>query len=242
MQSDDLAYLIHIKPFKESSAIVRLLSAEHGLFSAVIRGVYKKDKRAAALRAALQMGNLLEISFKSRLGLKTLYQVDAIQQFPSLTMPLFLSCSYINELNLRLLQEDMPQNDVFILYQRLFNDIAVIVNTPDERTQLQALLRCYEFDFLECLGFAFDFSVDIDQQQVQAQNFYKIIAGAGIQLDNSASNQAFSGALLLDIAQRSFAHEERLIEVKRISRYLLNFYLDGRPLKARELYAQMLNE
>ncbi|NRB37507.1 MAG: DNA repair protein RecO [Pseudomonadales bacterium] len=237
MQQDN-AYLLHIKPYRESSALVRVLSAQHGLVAGVLKGVYKKDKHAAARRAALQMGNCIEISWLGKRDLKTFIQVDALSYFPATDTRLFLCLSYINELLLRFMQEGLPANAIFQRYQLLLNNLS---SSDLPKVLLEANLRAYEFDLLELLGFALDFSVDAYlHDAVICSEYYRVIAGVGVMRLKERDYSAFSGKALQDINARDFSDPKSLRQAKLISRYLLNFHLEGRPLKTRQLYREMM--
>lgn len=242
MQFQDQAYLLHIKPYRESSALVRLLTQEHGLVGGVLKGVYKKDKRAAAYRASLQLGNALEIVCLGRSDLKSIIQADAVSVFPVLNNTrIFLCLSYANELLLRLLQEGLPCKKMFHRYQQLIASLSLVANDVHSPL-LEASLRAYEFDLLDLLGFGLDFCVDAEtHEEVKPAFFYRVISGVGVMKEKSSSAYAFDGEVLQNIQARDFSEQETRRQAKMLSRYLIEHCLDGPPLKTRKLYQDMMS-
>lgn len=238
MQQQDSAYLLHIKPYKESSALIRLFTAKHGLLSGILKGVYKKDKRAAAYRATLQIGNCMDVAWVGRGDLKTFIQFDTDTRFPPVNTQIFLCLSYVNELLLVFMQEALPLEEAYWRYQQLLKNLAVSEDLPQRL--LEASLRAYEFDLLEVLGFDLDFSHDAQSgSPVNIHSMYQVIAGVGVQRVMHDDQYAFRGKTLLDIVTRDFSDTLSLKQAKKLSRYLLHYHLDGRPLKTRQFYRDM---
>ena len=240
MHIQDSGYLLHIRAYRESSAIVRFITVRHGLVCGVVKGVYKKDKRAAAYRAALQLGNALELSWFGKNDLKTLAQIETASLFPAPDQRLFLCLHYVNELLLHFLQEGIASEEIYQRYHLLLTNLAAF-HDDIPTMLLEANLRAFEFDLLESLGFAMDFGFDeTGQKPVEAANRYHVIAGVGVQRLPEVDRSGFSGAVLLAIANRDFSDEKCLRAAKIISRYLLDFHLEGKTLKTRRLYREMM--
>lgn len=216
---------------------MRLFTARHGLLGAVVKGVYRKDKKAANLRAALQLGNTLELTWFGKGGLKTLTQVDVSQRFPSVDNTNFLCLCYINELLMRFLHEGESVADIHLSYQKLLFALGTLL---ESRELLEPFLRKFEFELLDSLGYGIDFSLDVlSDAPVCCGASYRVTAGVGVQRQSLRDEFSFSGDHLLSIQRREFDDPSCLMDAKRISRYLLNHYLDGKPLKTRQLYRDM---
>lgn len=63
MQWNDIAILISVRKHGETSAIIRVLSHEHGVHAGVVKGINSK-----ANRGIFQPGNLLNVTWKARLS------------------------------------------------------------------------------------------------------------------------------------------------------------------------------
>ena len=229
------AYLLHIKPYRESSAIVRLLSREYGLLGAVVKGVYRSDKRSMQLRSALQLGNLLELSWFGKSSLKTIRQLDALEVAAKSSSAHFMCLSYANELLLYLLKEEHPCSDVFDVYQDLVRRFF------SNEGLLELALRHFEFDLLDALGLGLDFSEEaITGLSVEKDQYFHVVAGVGLNNRVELDEYCHIGQHLLDIHNRDFSSLQTRRSSKLISRYLIDYCLDGKTLKSRLFYRQFL--
>jgi DNA repair protein RecO (recombination protein O) len=102
-------------------------------------------------------------------------------------------------------------------------------------------LRYFEKHLLELLGFALNLSVDADSGEAVAADVeyqYQIEHGP-VRLNplpDTAATLVVSGASLLALDQDALQSEQALKDAKRLMRQVLAFYLDGKPLKSRELF------
>ena len=63
MQWTDTSILLSIRKYGENSALVRLLSREHGVYGGVVRGAHSKNNRGV-----LQPGNIVNATWNARLS------------------------------------------------------------------------------------------------------------------------------------------------------------------------------
>ena len=151
--SAEPAFVLHARPWRETSLLVEVLSAGHGRLGLVARGVQGPKKQA--LRAALQP--LQWIRFDAVLGgeLAQLRGAEALDAAPRLAGDAMLSGFYINELVLRLTPRGDPQPELFLAYATVRERLRA-----DE--PLAWTLRRFERDLLDALGLGFDWSCDGD--------------------------------------------------------------------------------
>ena len=96
------AYLLHSRPFRDSSLLVNLLSEEHGHVSAI---VYVGNSKKSNKKGLLQPFACLQIELKGQGDLKTLSRLEHAEKSINLTSHHLYSGFYLNELMVRLLPE-----------------------------------------------------------------------------------------------------------------------------------------
>lgn len=122
-----------------------------------------------------------------------------------------------------------PIEQVFELYKTHLENL-------NSGANLQAVLRSYEFQLLELLGYGVDFSFDASGEPIDEKQTYSYFPEFGflVQDDNRSG---FSGLQLNAIANHDFSQTDVLYMAKQLSRYLLKPLLGNKPLKSRELFA-----
>ena len=133
------AYILHHRPFRDSSQILDVISFDHGKLSIVARGVRGAKSR---LRGYLRPFMPLALSWVQRTGLGTLTGAEVNGAPLSLTGDALLSGYYINELLLHFLHKHDPQPDIFSIYEQTIRSLA---GTED----IAPKLRDFEVELLE---------------------------------------------------------------------------------------------
>ena len=141
---------------------------------------------------------------------------------------------YLNELLLRLLplEEPMPQT-----YQAYVEALEQLKHLPlhDEADQaLKIILRSFETDFLNELGYQLDYSQDALGQQINPNQYYQFIPQEGFVVAQSA--QGFLGTELLKLSQSTHIHSENVGLLGKLYRSLFADLLGHKPLKSRQLW------
>jgi DNA repair protein RecO (recombination protein O) len=97
------------------------------------------------------------------------------------------------------------------------------------------VLRSYEFQLLELLGYGVDFSFDASGEPIDERQTYSYFPELGFLMQQD-TRSGFSGAQLKAIANHDFSQSDVLYMAKQLSRYLLKPLLGNKPLKSRELF------
>ena len=108
-----LAYVLHSRPYRETSALLELLTVDAGRIGAVARGARGAKSR---LRGSLQPFALLDVGLTGRGELKTLTHADLESPPPVLAAERVLFGWYLNELVLKLLAREDPHPRLFAAY------------------------------------------------------------------------------------------------------------------------------
>jgi len=218
------AYVLHSRPWKETSLLLDVFSAELGNLRVAARGV--KGKKRSPLTGLLQPFQLLSITVNRSHDYYYLQRADLQTPAPILKGNASLCALYCNELLQRLLPEQDPHLSIFAAYQQTLEQLS-------EGETLDPALRQFEWHLLNELGYAIDCVSTRDGQSVVAENYYRVHED-GVTLAASRDNTCFSGGALLAIANEQWRQSAR--EIKQIFRQLLSNHLGNKPLQSRELW------
>ena len=228
------AYILHSRPFKDTSAILDCFTSQYGLVSLVARGVRRPR---ASTYALAQPFIFLQIGWVGRGDLKTLTQIEAAQLNPRLIGQKILLGMYLNEVLIRLLLRMDPHPQLFQEYDDTINAIAVTKNG----FALQVILRQFELKLLAELGYGLNLSGDVKSgQPISADLLYSYDPNVGI-FEASSTPPALqpvvvSGAAIIALCTGEFSTETELREAKKLMRFVLAHYLGDKPLKSRQLF------
>lgn len=115
------AWLLHHRPFRDTSRILDLLSRDHGRVAVVARGSRAPRSRLGGI---LRPFSPLSVSWVSRADLGTLTGAEMDGVPLELSGDALLSAYYVNELLLRLMHRHDPQPDIFDAYARTIAELA----------------------------------------------------------------------------------------------------------------------
>lgn len=231
---DQLAYILHQRPFRDTSLILEVFSFNYGRLSIVCRGAASPKSKLKSILRAFQP---LMMSWSGRGEMPSLVSAEPAmleRNFQSLSGDALLSAFYVNELLLRLLHKHDVQEDVFLLYQQVLQCLS-------GNESIEVCLRIFEKKLLQLLGFEINLTLDADsgeQVAVGKQYIYYIEHGpVELSINNkSASQLIIDGDSLLAYAHEDLTDEKVRKQIKSLTRYLLAYYLGDKPLKSRELF------
>jgi DNA repair protein RecO (recombination protein O) len=225
------AYVMHSRPYRDSSALLDVFTAEYGRISLVARGTRRQSRRGSGA-ALLQPFIPLLLSFSGRTELKTLVATEPARGLFTLRGERMFSGMYMNELLVRLLHRNDAHPALFAAYDRALKALA-------GSSVVDTVLRRFEFNLLDELGYSFDLGVDgASGQPIQATLWYCYDPGFGLVGCGDTATRpaaAFAGSELLAMASGEFGGPVRLT-AKRLLREALAVHLGERPLRSRELF------
>ncbi len=217
------AYVLHSRPYRETSLLVDLFTLEYGRISVVARGARRSG---SVRRFALQPFQPIHVNWTGRHELKNLSHAEVPQVMAPPQGKSLLCGLYANELLQRLLQPADPHPRLYLYYTYLLREL---VSSED----LEGALRTFERQLLESLGYGLALS------QCEAQTFYHYDPKRGFYPATDASktsSPAYLGAWLLAMAEDRYDQVEVKRASKRLMRDALSFLLGDKPLKSRELF------
>jgi DNA repair protein RecO (recombination protein O) len=217
------AFVLHARPWRETSVMVELLTRDHGRVGVVARGLTTAKRHP--LRAALQPLQAIRVDYEQRGELARLVQAEAVDAAPQLQGERLMAAFYANELLLKL----TPRNDaapaLFELYARVRDELAGDAG-------LAWLLRRFERDLLEALGVGLPWDRVADGESVLARGRYRIDPELGPLPETRRLEQSVSGEALLALVEDREPSATALAELRLAMREVLQAQLGAGSLRS----------
>jgi DNA repair protein RecO (recombination protein O) len=227
------AWLLHHRPFRDSSQILDILSLDQGRLAVVAKGSRgAKSKLRGILRPFLP----LQLSWFIRSDLGTLTGAEMNGAPLSLSGDALLSGYYVNELILKLLHRHDPQPEIFAAYSRTIERLA-------GGKEVAAYLRQFEIELLRVLGYALNLDHDTETTEPlrpQQQYEYRVEQGL-VPVSDRDGPMVFRGAEIDAIRNQQFADPAVLKNAGSLLRNVIAYHLDGKELKSRKVLKDMRN-
>ena len=229
------AYVLHARPWRESSLLVEVLSEHHGRLGLIARGV--QGPKRHVLRAALQPLQHIRLDAVQRGELAQLRVAEALDAAPQLQGDAALAVFYVNELVLRLAPRSDPHPELYVAY-------------GETRARLGAgeplawTLRRFERDLLDTLGFGIAFDADGDGAAIDPAARYRLDPehGARRLLSDRGHDDrsgAATGRALLALAEDRMPDVEDLAGLRHTLRSVLEYHLGSRGLKSWDMLSEL---
>lgn len=225
------AFLLHRKPYRDTSLLIEAFSAEYGRLGLVARGA---RGRRGGLQGLLQPFQALLLSWSGRGDLMTLTGAESQGAPLALRGNAVISGFYLNELMTRLLARHDPHPELYRRYVATLNRLAA--SGADEWA-----LRLFERDLLQELGYGLLLTHEGGSgEMLEPDRRYCYHPEFGPMRMGREDEQclALHGATLLSLEQGGEADGRSLREAKRLMRMILSRYLGTKPLASRELFRQ----
>lgn len=223
------AYVIHRRAYSDTSLIVELLTPEHGRVSVLARGVKKGKSQKSLL---LQPFRSLHVSWTGRGELPVLNAAEEAGKTIRLQGEALACGYYVNELVYHLVPKHEPAPDLFTHYWPTIESCC-------HAESMQRALRHFEVVLLEQLGLSPTLDHDVISGKPTDPDsiyFYRIPEGPIVSDSAKGNGVEVSGATLLKIVAMDFSDPQVQNEAKRLTRALLHYHLDGKPLLSRALF------
>lgn len=223
------AFVLHSRPYRETSQLVDLFVASMGKVSMVAKG--SRSSRSS-VKGLLQPFLPLHVHFAGKSTLKTLVQLETRSAQIVLHGERLFSGLYLNELLYHLLEPDAEYPGLFSSY------FQSLLTLADPASSVSPLLRQFELLLLQQLGYGVDFSYAADSGlPIDPECYYRYEHEVGFITTALRHPSLFSGQDVLGMAEQAFADESTLAAARRFSRQAFAALLGNKPLKSRELYS-----
>ena len=227
------AYVLHHRPYRDTSRIVELFTRDHGRLTVFARGVRGGKSGWAAVLQAFQP---LLVSWSGKGDAGTLSAAERVGEPITLNPSRLMSGFYLNELLLKLLHNHDPHPDIYQLYA---NTVTALNSTVDQLV----VLRLFEKNLLTALGFGLQLDAEANGGvPLQAERCYRYVveSGAmGVDAEADASKGVYHGAALLALARDDLSDAGHCQAVRYLLRAALDRVLEGRTLQSRVIMSDM---
>jgi DNA repair protein RecO (recombination protein O) len=227
------AWVLHTRQYRETSMMLEVFTPGSGRIGLVARGARRPK---SPLRALLRPFEPLVLSWSGRGDLATLQQAERTGTGVTLRDAGLAAGFYANELLIRLLGRRDPHPVLFAHYSALLEELV----SPE---RIEPGLRNFEVALLTELGFGLNLGhsaldhTPLDKDQNYEYQLERGVVPAAME----TGSLVFKGSVLLAIDAGNWTDLETRRAAKRLLRYTLDHYLDGRELKTRKVYTAMLS-
>lgn len=261
---DEPAFVLESRPYRETSALLELLTPGHGRVAVVARGIRAEGGRQASRRAVLEPFRRLQVGFSGRGEVQTLTAAETSQAPLRPLGPALFAAMYVNELVLRLTARSDPAPALFERYGRWLDELAQLLAQAQPGPAAAAppvgvaeaapavgepvaddgdlgwSLRRFERDLLGLLGYAPGVDADGETgRPLQPDLDYALDPEHGAVPWSAASPwPRASGATLLAWAGERRPDAIQARALKHLARALLRHHLGGGELRSWRLAAQ----
>lgn len=225
------AFVLHQRPYRESSLLLDVFSEQFGRVSLVARGVHSKRRNQSGL---IQLYQPLLLSWVGRGELQTLTAVEADKPRYVLQADSALCGLYINELMVKLLPLNLAEPELFMAYQGILSDL-------QDASNKEVRLRLFEKRLLDCLGYGLVVNCDVETgRKIEESQRYVYRPDSGLyRWHDDLKETSISGRSLQHLINEDGFDTQSLTEIKQLMRSVIHFYLGGKPLQSRQLFAEL---
>lgn len=225
--TSDYGMVLHRRVWRETSALLDVLTPEHGRIGLVVKG-YRSRKN---MNGMLEPFRELQLVWSGRGEMFTLNQAESGEHQWRLTGERLYCGLYLNELLWRLLPRHDAHPDVYQLYQQTLHYLLL----PDNR--IAQTLRLFEKRLLVMLGFGLLLEVEADQVtaiDAAARYCYDPEHGAR-RSRQSQLGDSIAGASLLALHHEEFDQPGQLADARRVLRSVIQYHLGSVQLHSYQL-------
>lgn len=220
------AYILHTRRFAEHSLTVSVFTQSAGRMTVLARNL-----QAGRLHGLLQLFTPLFINWRGRSTLPSLNLLEGAAAPHVLTGRVCYCGLYLNELIQRLTAPADPQPVLFAHYTQ---SLVALQATDGSNAQIEPILRRFEYHLLATLGVGLILTHDCRGQPIVPGGWYDYHPLQGPQPASAQTTATFRGATLL--ALETHLQPEHYREARRLMRQVLDYHLDGKPLRSRTLF------
>jgi DNA repair protein RecO (recombination protein O) len=218
------AFILHSRPYRETSLLLECLTRDHGRIGVVARGV--RSQRGRLQRALLEPFQALALDLQMRGELATLRLAEPTAAPCRLSGDAGLAGLYVNELVVRLTERQDPHSALYRAYAQTLDRLS----TGDS---LAWQLRRFERDLLAALGYALQLDAEAETgEPLQPDALYAYRPEHGPVRCRPNEPHALRGNDLLALQEDRRPDAQGLHALRDMMRELIRFHLGGVELRA----------
>ncbi len=228
------SYVLHTRPYAESSLLVDMFSRDHGRCMLLAKGARRQKN---AQRGVLLPFKPLLSGWSGKGTLPILTAADATGHLPNLSGYGLHAGLYANELILKMLHRFDEHCSLFDAYDEAVRRLAA--GTDPAET-----LRKFEKQLLQETGFGLILDHDvITGEVIRADSKYHYLPESGpveVAALGDGAGVAVLGSTLQAMQADQFPTERARQEARRLTRTLIQFQLGQKELRSRRVLRQVL--
>ncbi|NJM31670.1 MAG: DNA repair protein RecO [Limnobacter sp.] len=228
MADQDLAYVLHSVPYKETSLVVELFTRQAGRLPVIAKGA---KRRTSQLKGVLVSFQPLGVRYTGKSEVRTLMQAEWAGSHLAPEGRALFAAYYLNELLIRGLNREDPHTELFDLYATTLQDLSVQID-------LHVPVRRFELGLLAGLGYGLDYTQDAQAQAIDAQRFYTWQTEQGWKASAGNTVSGIKGTTILALADAKMSLDMAL-ELKGLTRQLLHLHVAPQGLLSRAWMEQL---
>jgi DNA repair protein RecO (recombination protein O) len=224
------AFVLHTRPYQETSLIVEFFTQSFGRINAVAKGA-KRPK--SPLRSILTPVSRLSVSLSGKSELKNLSSAEILDHYPLSDGASLNSIIYINELIAKATEKEDPHEIIFLKYQNFLENISKNNNLDN----LELLLRDFEMTLLQEMGYGIDLTRDAEtNNKLKEDTNYRFDPNIGFTFITAGNRPkiSFLGKDIIDFSEGKFEKKSVRAASKIIMRTALDYHLGNKSLNIRK--------
>ena len=227
------AYVLHARPYRETSLLLECLTREHGRLGVVARGV--RGERSRLRRAQLEPFQSLTLDLLLRGDMATLTAVEPVGTPRRLPGNSGLAGLYLNELVVRLTERQDPMPPLFDAYAQTLTRLA-------GGESMAWSLRRFERDLLQAIGYGLQLQHELETgEPLLPAATYRYQAEHGAVRCSAGCAQALLGRDLLALDQDRMPDGNGLKSLREMMREVIRFHLGGAEMRAWRVLAMAIS-
>ncbi|BCE01719.1 DNA repair protein RecO [Marinicellulosiphila megalodicopiae] len=212
--------LLHIRELSESKKILECFSEEYGRIAFVIN----IDKHSLP-----EYFRLMDVTFFGQAELKTLQIFEYNQKYLHLAASEQVVALYFNELMFYLTKP-------FDVHQWLLPLYLTALAKLKQSSDIDMVIREFEFDLLSKIGFGINFEQDIDNQLINEANWYGFLPLKGFAKVLPNSNKSLNGSMLNQLKCKQWQIPPNNKIIQYILTAQIQTILGDRQLQSKQLW------
>lgn len=223
------AFVLHNRPYSESSWIVELYAKHYGRLALIAKGARRLKSKSRGLLLPFQP---LLVSWSGKGELPTLINVEPDDGLFELTGKSLVCGFYCNELVMRLLHRNDPHPKLFDVYSQ-------VIEALDRDLNREIALRIFEKSLLQEIGYGLNLLHEANSNKpISEASYYSYQHehGAIPQVSDQNKRGVVSGETLLAIANEDYSDRETLLQAKAFMRDILNQLTGSRKIHSRDIF------
>ncbi|HVC17779.1 MAG TPA: DNA repair protein RecO [Rhodanobacter sp.] len=227
------AYVLHARPYRETSLLLECLTREHGRLGVVARGV--RGERSRLRRAQLEPFQSLTLDLLLRGEMATLTAVEPVGAPRRLPGNSGLAGLYLNELVVRLTERQDPMPSLFDASAQTLARLA-------SGESMAWSLRRFERDLLQAIGYGLQLQHELETgEPLLPDATYRYQVEHGAVRCSADCAQALLGRDLLALDQDRMPGDGGLKSLREMMREVIRFHLGGAELRAWRVLAMAVS-